>query len=78
MQRYGVSALDYLGGRVNRHWLVESNRQRLVLRWYPDDSFDDIPYEIEVMRRLKELGWPVPVAVDEPLHDGGQTWCLLT
>jgi aminoglycoside phosphotransferase (APT) family kinase protein len=78
MQHWGVTPIDYLGGRSNEHWLVESEGSRLVLRGYSPEPFDDIDYELAVLRRLRDLGWPVPVAVEEPIYRGGRTWCLFT
>ena len=78
MRHRGVTPIEYLGGRWNKHWVVESGGSRLVLRGYSPDPWDDIDYELEVLRRLRGLGWPVPVAVEEPVHVGGRTWCLFT
>ncbi len=54
----------------NDNWLVEARGTRLVLRRYMSDAFDDIPYELDVMRRLQDLGWPVPELVDGPVFSG--------
>jgi aminoglycoside phosphotransferase (APT) family kinase protein len=78
MRYWDATPIDYLGGRSNEHWLVESGRSRFVLRGYSAEPFDDIGYELAVLRCLRDLGWPVPVAVEEPIHRGGRTWCLFT
>ena len=77
-QRWGITPIDYLGARYNQHWLVESRGSRLVLRGYNKEPFDDIAYELEVLRRLLGLGWPVPAAAEEPILVDGRTWCLFT
>ena len=77
-QRWGITPIDYLGARYNQHWLVESRGSRLVLRGYSKEPFDDIAYELEVMRRLLALGWPVPAAIEEPILVDGRTWCLFS
>ena len=77
-QRRGISPIEYLGGRFNQHWLVESRGSRLVLRGYSEEPFEDIVYELEVMRRLLALGWPVPAAIEEPILVDGRTWCLFS
>ena len=75
-QRWGIEPVDYLGGRQKQSWLVESGRSRLVARRYPEHPFPDIAYELEVLARLDEHGWPVPTAVEEPVEIDGRTWCL--
>lgn len=76
--QWELTPIDYLGGRANQHWLVESRGRRLVLRGYSDEPFDDINYELEVLQRLWKLGWSVPVPVEEPILSEGRTWCLFT
>ncbi|MSQ24527.1 MAG: hypothetical protein EXR58_08310 [Chloroflexi bacterium] len=78
MQRWNVAPTDYLGGRHNQHWLVQSRGSRLVVRGYSPETWDDIAYELEVLRQLAALGWPVPTLVEPPTHFAGQTWCLFT
>ena len=77
MQRWGLEPIEYWGGRSNQHWLVESRGNRFVLRGYSNE-FDDIDYELEVLSRLRAIGWPVPALAEEPLHVEGRTWCLFT
>ena len=78
VRQWEISQISYLGGRYNHHWLVERRGHRLVLRAYSAEPFDDIPYELEVLRRLAESEWPVPSAVDEPIAVDGRTWTLFT
>jgi len=78
MEHWGIAPREYLGGRINEHWLVESGGSRLVLRGYANEQFADIHYELVVLRRLEGLGWPVPVAVRELLHCEGRMWGLFT
>ena len=78
LRRWGASPLEYLGGRSNQHWLVESQRSRLVLRGYPVEPLGDIAYELAVLSRLRAMGWPVPVLVEEPIQVEGRTWCSFT
>lgn len=66
----------YLGGRANQHWLVTSERRPLVLRRYQAHPIGDVDYELRVLRRLADLGWPTPVAVTDPVRFAGRTWCL--
>ena len=39
-----------------------------MVRGYSDDEFPHIAYELEVLSRLEEAGWPVPAAVEEPIQ----------
>ncbi|MYB49838.1 MAG: phosphotransferase [Dehalococcoidia bacterium] len=76
LQRWEISPVSYLGGRLNQHWLVEHRHSRLVVRGYSDGAFPHIGYELEVLARLDEAGWPVPTAVEEPIQVDGRTWGL--
>ncbi len=76
LQRWGIAARGYLGGRANKHWLVESGGVRLVLREYAEHPLADIAYELEVMRRVRDLDWPVPQIVAGPEDFDGRTCCL--
>jgi aminoglycoside phosphotransferase (APT) family kinase protein len=74
-------ALDidgYLGGRLNRQWLVTADGMPLVLRRYPKEPPGDVRYEWRVLRRLDALGWPVPVPVEDQYAADGHTWRLFT
>jgi len=79
---FGVRAVAPLGGRLNRHWLVEAHGDRLVLRRWaaPDDDKAEmvgtIDYELHLLTRLAALGWPVACAVAGPIEVGGRVWCL--
>jgi aminoglycoside phosphotransferase (APT) family kinase protein len=79
LEHWDLTAVDYLGGGHNAHWLVETDRgSQLVLRRYMADHFEDLQYEFSVMHRLFDLGWPVPTLVEKPIERGRRTWCLLT
>ena len=75
-QQWGITPIEYLGGRHKQSWLVEYRRSRSVARCYPSRPFSDIAYELEVLARLDEDGWPVPVVIEEPIEVDGRTWCL--
>ena len=75
-QQWGITPVDYLGGRHKQSWLVECGHSRLVARGYPIQPFPDIGYELKVMGCLDKDGWPVPVTVEEPIEVDGRTWCL--
>ena len=67
LQHWGLTQIAFFGGRSHQHWLVESGGSRLVLRGYALEPFGDIAYELAVLRRVRGLGWPVPVPV-VPIH----------
>ncbi|QHT58569.1 phosphotransferase [Paenibacillus lycopersici] len=66
-----------LGGRLNRHWLVNVNREQLVLRlWHGGVRMDDIDYEAKLLQGIAGLGWPVAPVIGEPIAQDGQVWGL--
>jgi Ser/Thr protein kinase RdoA (MazF antagonist) len=78
MQHRGGVLIKQISRRLNEHWIVELKGERLVLRGYPPTPLGDIAYELEVLRRLRKEGWPVPSLAEEPVHVNGRTWCLFT
>ncbi len=77
IERLSVTEVRYLGGRVNSHWLVDARGRERVLTAYRV-ALESLAYELEVLRRLSALGWPVPELVDEPLALDDRIWCLFT
>lgn len=75
MARFGVQVVAALGGRLNQHWLVESQHERLVLRRW-SHSADDIDYELRLLASIAALGWPVAPAVAGPIELAGHFWSL--
>jgi aminoglycoside phosphotransferase (APT) family kinase protein len=73
-----LTPVRYLGGRLNQHWLVESDGKLFVLRGYVREPIESVEYEREVLRRLGQQGWPVPKPVREPVALLGRLWCLFT
>ena len=80
LESWRLSCLHPLkGGFHNHHWLVETmNHTQLVVRRYKEDYFADLEYEFDVMRLLKERGWPVPALVESSIEHDGTIWCLFT
>ena len=75
-QRWGVTPVYYLSGRHSQNWLVERRGIHLVVRGYSNEASPHIAYELEVLNHLDGQGWPVPVAVEEPIDVDGRTWGL--
>src|SRR5258707_434354 len=73
-----LSPVRYLGGRQNQHWLVESDGEHFVLRRYAREPIESVEYELQVLRRLGQQGWPVPEPVREPTEHFGRIWCLFS
>jgi aminoglycoside phosphotransferase (APT) family kinase protein len=73
-----LTPVRYLGGRLNQHWLVESGGKPFVLSGYVREPIESLKYELEVLRRLSQQGWPVPEPVQEPAELLGRLWCLFT
>ncbi len=77
---FGVRLIAPLGGRLNQHWLVEAQRERLVLRrWWRQAGVDgcaSIDYEVRLVARLAALGCPVAATVEGPTELEGHFWSL--
>lgn len=75
LSQFGVRLIEPLGGRLNRHWLVETWSERLVLRsWW--QSADEIDYELRLVGQLAARGWPVAPTVAGPIESDGAAWSL--
>jgi Ser/Thr protein kinase RdoA (MazF antagonist) len=75
LNAFGVRLVAPLGGRLNQHWLVETRRERLVLRRWAQPA-DEIDYELRLLEQVAALGWPVAIALQGPLELSGATWTL--
>jgi Ser/Thr protein kinase RdoA (MazF antagonist) len=75
LKRFRVGGAVPLGGRLNRHWLVDSGRERLVLRRW-SQPVDEIEYEQCLLGSVAALGWPVATAVDGPVEMAAHWWSL--
>ncbi len=81
---FGVRLVASLGGRINRHWLVDARGEQFVLRcWGQSPLLDDaalidesIHYEVRLVESLAALGWPVAPPVAGPIKIAGQLWSL--
>jgi Ser/Thr protein kinase RdoA (MazF antagonist) len=85
LARFAVREVAPLGGRLNRHWLVEpagpaappAVAGRLVLRrWAAGLPPASLDYERRLLERLAALGWPVAPVVAGPIERGGHAWSL--
>jgi Ser/Thr protein kinase RdoA (MazF antagonist) len=72
---FGVRLLAPLGGRLNKHWLVEARGERYVLRRWAQ-PIEDIRYEVRLVARVARLGWPVAPAVAGPIELADAFWSL--
>lgn len=79
-QEWDLETQRFIGGRENKHWLVEAKGTRLVLRAYSraQTRASSMGFELAVLRRVKDAGWPVPEPVREPLLAEERLWCLFT
>ncbi|HLJ54704.1 MAG TPA: phosphotransferase [Chthonomonadaceae bacterium] len=70
-----IRPVRWMGGRLNRHWLVMSRWGPCVLRrWHGDPS--DVDYELALMERLLRTGLPVPRLLEGPIEADGSVWSL--
>lgn len=75
LENWRLSPVKQLGGTINHHWLVDRAGKPFALRRY-HSSYRDIAYELQVLRRLKDMGWPVAVSATSPEAINGSVWCL--
>ncbi|MEM7112226.1 MAG: phosphotransferase [Chloroflexota bacterium] len=75
LQHFGVQLVTLLGGRLNKHWLVETQDKRYVLRRWAQ-PIEEITYELRLLTHLAQLGWPVAAAVAGPIERSGSFWTL--
>src|SRR5260370_24215835 len=55
-----------ISARGNSHWRVRCRGDDFVLRMYRrGQSEPSIRYELDILKRLRSLGWPVAAAADE-------------
>ena len=73
--RFGVQPITFLGGRHNRHWLVNRNTEQLVLRRWAG-AWDSIVYEIRLIERIAELGWSVAPVIAGPFEVDDAFWSI--
>lgn len=63
----------------NSHWLVAAGGTRLVLRRYGQGARwtpDAVAWELELLRRLAEVGYPAAAPLAGPLTVGGDIYVL--
>jgi Ser/Thr protein kinase RdoA (MazF antagonist) len=75
LEYFGARVIAPLGGRMNKHWLVEAGGERLVLRRWAQPA-DEIDYELRLLARVAALGWPVAPAMAGPVELGGYVWSM--
>lgn len=64
------------GASQNQHWLVRRNGGPAVLRRVAPRSTQGLSYEFTVLDELDRRGWPVPIALTEPIVADGYTWVV--
>jgi Ser/Thr protein kinase RdoA (MazF antagonist) len=71
-------AIRLIAHRYNTHWLVRTASARFVLRRFGAhlDADPGIAWELDVIARIAQLGWPVPRAIGAPIERDGAWWAL--
>lgn len=77
VDQWHLTPIRALTGRINQHWLVRQGSITCVLRRYAI-SYTDVEYELNVLRQLRNVGWPVPEVIEAPIHTDGATWSLFS
>ncbi|WP_308635472.1 phosphotransferase enzyme family protein [Paenibacillus silvisoli] len=77
LETFKIQCVASLGGRLNQHWLVSLNNERLVLRrWASGTKLEEIEYEVNLLKAVAGLGWPAAALVDGPIQAGEYVWGL--
>ena len=81
LAHFGVSLVAPLGSKYNKHWQVQSRSGACVLRQWGQptspEGLASVRYEVRLMARLTELGWPVPAVMEAPVERVGHWWSLM-
>jgi Ser/Thr protein kinase RdoA (MazF antagonist) len=57
--------VSLIKAKGNTHWRVQRGREAFVLRMYRrGQTGSSIRYELDILRRLHDRGWPVAADVD--------------
>lgn len=75
LETFGVQVIAPLRGRMNQHWLVRQQQEQMGLRLW-GSSRRDIDYELRLLTEIAALGWPVALAIGEPILTEGRIWSL--
>lgn len=70
-----VHVVSFLGGRLNKHWLVDVCGHKLVLRRWAADR-EDAGYERDLRQAIRASGWPVAREVTALTEVAGGLWSL--
>lgn len=74
LKHFGIDAVvSSLGGRFNKHWIVERREQRFVLRQW-GGTRNDAAYESRLLAEVAKRGWPLAVPIDYIEND--HVWSL--
>ena len=80
LAHFGVSLIAPLGSKYNKHWHAQSRSGACVLRQWGQlinpEGLASVQYEVRLMARLAELGWPVPFSLEKPVELMGHWWSL--
>lgn len=74
-----VSSVTKVQSGRNVHWIVQTDKDRVVLRLYHKDCTPgEVAYEHAILHHLKAVGWPVTVPVAEVLPSSVGLWGLFS
>ena len=69
--------VSLIKAKGNTHWRVQHGREAFVLRMYRrGQTGSSIRYELDILRRLHDRGWPVAAAVDGVVWRDGSAFVL--
>jgi len=69
--------VSLIKAKGNTHWRVQLGREAFVLRMYRrGQTGSSIKYELDILRRLHDRGWPVAAAVDDVVWREGSAFVL--
>jgi Ser/Thr protein kinase RdoA (MazF antagonist) len=71
-----LTAGPVLADRLSGTWAATRDGTPLIVKYFDEATFPDWRYPLRVAAALRDLGWPTPEPVEEPLIGPHGTWML--
>jgi Ser/Thr protein kinase RdoA (MazF antagonist) len=74
--RWRLTAATVLADRPSGTWQAVRDGTTVIVKYFDDATFPDWRYTLRVADALRDLGWPTPEPVEEPLIGPRGAWVL--